>query len=366
MSLTSPNHNTEVPRGRILFVASRKADYLQDLTYAGLATLLGEAAIDVFPPHWPYFKERRVPWGRKVLYPKSMGYRGAAGRPAIRNQAAARTRLRKNSYALVVLAACKPDALRTFAELADEINCPWIFIDGGDRAEIGGDFERIGGGEILSLFNDLRSRKPPALIFKRELEAPREADGIYPLPFSIHSGLVPFLPWTNEKKYRVSFWAEAGSPIRRKVYSYIKDKYDCTANGSAAGQVARQYSLAGDHYYHALNRSELSLSFRGGGWDTMRYWEIPAAGTLMISDKPSIVIPNNFTDRKHVVFCNNDASDLLHSIDYFLAHPEEARQIAEAGQRHLFAHHTHINRAEYLLETLTTQLGLRFRRDQTL
>ena len=45
------------------------------------------------------------------------------------------------------------------------------------------------------------------------------------------------------------------------------------------------------------------LNFRGGGWDTLRYWEVPALGTFMISGKPGFEIPNNFVDGESIVYC---------------------------------------------------------------
>ena len=141
----------------------------------------------------------------------------------------------------------------------------------------------------------------------------------------------------------------------------MNGKYDCDANGSVPGQKFRKYRLKGEDYFNAVNQSRISLSFRGEGFDTLRYWEIPACGSLLISENPTIQIPNNFIDKKQAVFCKNDLSDLISLIDYFLGHEKEANEIASEGQKHLLKYHTHIHRAEYLLEILKTEADLNLR-----
>ena len=55
----------------------------------------------------------------------------------------------------------------------------------------------------------------------------------------------------------------------------------------------------------------MALSIRGGGFDTIRYWEIVASKTLLISEMPDIVIPHNFEHGVHAIFCRPDLKDLM-------------------------------------------------------
>ena len=332
---------------RILYICSRETDYLQDLTFAGLKEVLGPDSVVDFPPRWQYRRRRRFPWSRKLEYPRNLGWTGGEAAPGW-----SLDQVQKGDFDLAVLAGAKPDALAVFLELEDRIRCPWVFVDGGDRKEVGGDFERTGGKDCFETFQSLVRRKPPAAVFKRELPLGSKPEKVFPLPFSVNGALLPGLDPRSPKRNQVVFWAVESSETRRKAFQLLAGKYDCAANGSAPGQKFRKYGLRGDAYFRALNESHIALSFRGEGFDTLRYWEVPACGTLLISERPAIRIPDDFEDGRHVVFCRNDLSDLLSLIDRYLTHPKEAAQIAAAGQKHALAHHTHLRRAEYLLDVL--------------
>lgn len=377
---------------QILFIASREYDYLQDLTYAGLVDLLGKDSVVEFPYHWQYHKERRFFWNKKLKYPKNLGREATP----FRVQEAERSRpllgtvpflmrkewgeghplglvsnksgsslfyslnkieqsLKKNLFDLVILPSVKPDNLTIFSQLTDFIRVPWILIDGGDWQEIGGDFKRLGGDDYFNRFRNVCRLKSPSIIFKREMPIGNNENNVFPLQFSVNSSKVSVKSPAQIKKFQVQFWAVESSQTRREAFKLLKGRYDCDQNGTVAGQKFRKYRLKGDDYFNALNQSRISLSFRGEGFDTLRYWEIPACGSLLISENPAIQIPNNFLNKKHAVFCRNDLSDLLSLIDYYLEHEKEADEIAEEGQKHLLKHHTHIRRAEYLLDVFKSK-----------
>ena len=160
----------------------------------------------------------------------------------------------------------------------------------------------------------------------------------------------------------VLFWAVESSATRKKAFEILRGRYDCEANGSVAGRKARNYSLKDQKYFEALASAKVALSFGGEGFDTLRYWEIPACGSLMISEVPPIRIPDNFQDGKHAVFCKPDLSDLPDKIDYFLKHENEREAIAKAGRAHLLKYHTHRARAEYFIGKVKEALSLDLRR----
>jgi len=396
---------------KILFICSKETDYLQDLTYAGLAEKLGKESILVFPNHWQYQRKKRFFWAKESGYPKNLGFvepelqgyersvstispatggdtlSGAPqGFPSVTGSRAlseavpeggssfrkptrsgtevavatgvghVKSLLRKRSFDLVILGACKPDALMTLWQLQEWIAVPWLFVDGGDRNEVGGDFEREGGAECFNLFSQLCRKIPPHLIFKREVRPGMKSDSLFPLPFSVNPSKVSVLPYSDEKKYQVIFWAVESSATRKEVFKLLKGRYDCDRNGSLPDQKFKKYSYRGMDYFKALNRAQIGLSFRGVGFDTLRYWEIPACGSLLVSEKPLIDIPNDFADKRQAVFCRNDCSNLLELIDYYLSHEKEAKAIAVEGQKHLLKFHTHIHRAEYLLDIVESKL----------
>ena len=87
----------------------------------------------------------------------------------------------------------------------------------------------------------------------------------------------------------------------------------------------------------------------------MRYWEVPAVGSFMISQKPQFVIPNNFKHEKHIVFCQDDLSDLIELCEYYLKNDASREQIAKNGKKHLLNYHTDVKRAEYIIDIIRAQ-----------
>lgn len=329
----------------IAFIASKESDYLQDLTYAGLAEILGKDCVNDFPRHRSYHK--KWPWlfGRKYEYPRNLGY--VPGKPPAELK----------DVSLIILGSAKPDALYSFLKLSEKISAPWVFLDGGDWPEVGGDFKRTGGEQAYMDFQLLCKKNPPALIFKRELSLGQREPNLIPFPFSFKKNLVPEIFETGRKQYEVIFWAVESSETRKKAFQRLKGRYDCDANGSVAEQTFRKYSLKGQKYFEALATAKIVLSFRGEGFDTLRYWEIPACGSMMISEPSTIQIPDNFIDGKEAVFCRPDLSDLLEKIDYYLAHDNEREAIALAGRKKLLEKHTHLSRAQYFIERVRERLS---------
>lgn len=324
---------------KILFIGSLKFDYLQDLTYSGLVKRLG--AEKIIESRW------NVHYHLKIKnYPKSIGYVPGNFFESIK------VRLKRKLFDLVLVASCKPDAFEDYLSLAHTIppNIPVVFIDGGDFSEIGGDLNRLGRPELM---HQAYSVRPFDMIFKREyLPETSYEKYVVPLPFSFNSQVIPNI--SGRLKYEVAFWAVESHPIRSKALALLEDQFDCRENGTGRNQVFSKYDRKGDKYLQELAHCKIALNFRGGGWDTLRYWEVPAVGRFLISQKPKIVIPNNFKDHESIVFCEDDLSDLLEKCDHYLKHEAQRERIAKKALSHLNMYHTDIKRADYILNQLST------------
>ena len=225
-----------------------------------------------------------------------------------------------------------------------------VFVDGGDKPRIGQDLDVYQRPELLA---SVLEKRPFDLIFKREYELQGSYEqNVYPYPMSFNVDRLPVLP--AGYKYDVSFWAVESRAIRTQALQLLEDRFDCRRNGTVRNQVFSKYKRKGEFYLQELSQCRIVLNFRGGGWDTMRYWETPAVGTFMISQKPQILIPENFIDRRDVVYCKDDLSDLIELCEYFLKNETERERIAESGRRRLMAHHSDRARAGFLLEKLST------------
>jgi hypothetical protein len=254
---------------KILYICSSHFDYLQDLTYSGLVKVLGRKNV-IDHPWNPKFN---IPYKQ---YPKNLGYVSFSFR-LINNF---------KDIDLVILASAKKDALDAYTKILPKIkDKPVMFLDGGDLPEIGGDFYRLNIGQQ---YEAVIKKRQFDIILKREYISALHGSlkNVFPFPFSFpYNVTIPTLP-ESEKKYDVSFWGQQNPAIRTNALKLLEGKYDCVQNGTTLNQNFDVYKRKGLFYLEELARCKIVLNFRGGGWDTMRYWETPAVGSLMISQKP--------------------------------------------------------------------------------
>ena len=319
---------------RVLYINRNKFDYLQDLVYTGLVKSLGvENVIE-------------MPWNNKFhlnhrKYPKNIGvYKGGLLR-SLYNSCFIK------EVDIVIVASCHPDTLTTYLEIAPGIPpaVPTVFLDGGDWPEVAGDLDRLGGKE---LYQQAMSVRPFDYIFKREyLVDMSYDDNVHPLPFAFNFDRLPKI--SREYRYDVAFWAVESHPIRTAALDLIENKFDCKENGTVRNQVMKKYKRKGAFYLQELASFKVSLNFRGAGWDTLRYWEVPALGGFMISQNPGIVIKNNFEDKKDIVYCKDDLSDLIELCEYYLEHDNEREAIARSSLDKMKSYHTDAHRAKEVL-----------------
>lgn len=320
---------------RVLYINRNKFDYMQDLVYTGLVKTLGVANVI------------EMPWNNKFhlnyrKYPKNIGlYKGGLFRSLLNS-------ITVKQEDMVIVASCHPDTLKTYLEMASGIpaTVPTVFLDGGDWPEVAGDLDRLGGKE---LYDQAMAIRPFDYVFKREYLVDKSYDdNVYPLPFAFNFDRLPKI--SGEYKYDVAFWAVESHPVRTSALTMIQDEFDCAQNGSIKNQVMKKYKRKGDLYLQELARCKISLNFRGAGWDTLRYWEVPALAGFMISQKPGIVIENNFEDGKEIVFCKDDLSDLMDLCQYYLKYEDKRESIAKKSLLKMREYHMDIHRAEKILK----------------
>ena len=197
----------------------------------------------------------------------------------------------------------------------------------------------------------------------------------YPLPFSVTGAALA--PATDvPRDIDISFVGRASHQKRLKAVRLLKEATDLRFEGGVyvdssdrSSKVAESWfgvmaaklrgdppargsirKMRPDEYRALLCRSKMALSIRGGGFDTIRYWEIVASKTLLISEMPDIVIPHNFEHGVHAIFCRPDLEDLMGWVHRLRDDEPERQRMAEAAHRHLLAFHTSEHRATYLLD----------------
>ncbi len=322
---------------KILYINRAKFDYMQDFIYSGLVKLIGIENIIESPWnlnfHWNYRQ-----------YPKNIGENKGTLLKSLYGQ------MHQDDYDVVIVASCHPDAISHYLKVLPKIpdHVVTVFLDGGDRPEVGGDFDRLGGKED---YEEVIKRRPFDLVFKREYIIGREyPKNIYALPMCFDFNNIPMLD--GKFMYDVAFWAVESHPIRTEALSLLETKFDCAQNGTIKNQVMKKYKRKGAFYLQELARCKIGLNFRGAGWDTLRYWEIPALGGFMISQRPQIMIENNYIDGEEIVFCKDDLSDLIKLCEYYLEHEDERKIIAHNARKKTEMYHSDTQRARYVIDTI--------------
>ncbi|RFM27399.1 CgeB family protein [Deminuibacter soli] len=114
-------------------------------------------------------------------------------------------------------------------------------------------------------------------------------------------------------------------------------------------------AVYGDEYAKSLSGLSIALHFlRQGNRDQQdsRTFEIPACKTFMLAQRTPLH-EQFFEEGKEAVFFDTK-EELLNKIDYYLQHPAEREDIAEAGYKRSYASgYDHLSRLENILKKIT-------------
>ena len=353
---------------RILYLTDPAPDYLADLLYVGFCRTLGsDQVVD-----YPYKALYHDPPHRVHYAPQIPGRRYQEEEVA--------ALLRDKQFDLAILSSPRPGAIRAWESLSHcGVMPPLVLLDGEDDATIR---------------QELFHRYHCALYFKREYRLHRDGglcglvrrfsrsradvalgQRTHPLLLAVALDTLPAIPIV-ERNVDVSYAARISHPKRWQAVQIFRRAHGIGFQGGIYAEAEDRQSkllsgfprvvmkLAGDpvvtvaqrgtklsqaEYYGLLSRSKLALSIRGGGFDTLRYWEVVASGALLLSEQPDIEIPNNFVHGQQALFFRPDLSDLVDLVRTYAGDARACAAMASEGHKHLLQYHTCERRAEQLL-----------------
>ena len=362
---------------KILFLVDPRLNYVSDPIYVGLLRTLGAGSV--------------------IDYPRKSAFHDPAAKlwflPQVDEQAYSEEKIRAlladKFFDIVCVASPRPESLATLARLyTPDRFPPIVFIDSGDDT---------------SIRHDVVQRYPLAVYFKRDyiwkmggklhdlgalawtFRGDRNLyERTFPLPLSIVIDTLPNLE-PAKKEIDVSYRGRASHRRRAQAIEIISRIQGVTFSGGIyaspddrsykmkAGRLERLWSKIRENgpashadqakkqlpeaYYQEIAASKIALALRGGGRTaSLRYFEIVAMGTMLLSDAPETVIPDDFVDRRHAVYCRGNLSNLTSLVRYYLEHDREREAIAAEGKAHLLKHHTCERRAEYFLNICARSL----------
>jgi hypothetical protein len=336
---------------QILFIANDEPDYLQDIVFHGLVSILGAEAVIDCPPVARY----RHPPPPGVAFP--MLWLGLPPRPHVTVAEAL------DAADAIVIGSLRPGSIAAAREALDAAaGRPVAFLDGEDDPYIRGiarsvdlyfkretllsDPVRVASMPLRRLQDRVRPEIwPRDPLARRVAVATKRSRRVVPLPFAIID--VGFEP-SEPPEMDVTF---LGSPTNSQRPDLIRALGALRAEGLRV-RVPGQGRLPWHEYLRALSRSRIAISLPGNGFDTYRYWEIPYSGSLLLGAVPQIVIPDNFEDGREAFFA--PARALADRARVLLG--AETATVAAAGRAKLLRAHTSARRAETVLTHIEARL----------
>lgn len=305
---------------RILFLTHPRMHYGLDVLYDGLVQLLGPTQIMEYP-HKPslHGQVEDAYW----YYPCAFTH---PGKPIPLAEILAA--LRAGEFDLILYGDCEGSfsGLDLEALMAAAGKLPLYIVDALDEAW------------PIRAMVEARLGRAAEGYFKREMVHRVDyGPASYALPFAYPDKRIPST--TNTNRDLPLFWAgHRKCGFRRRFLEALEAHLGAPFTGE----------YAPEDYNAQLARAQVGLGLFGYGFDTVRYWEIPAHGAMLLSEALPLRIPHPFEEGVHAVHFTT-TQELLERVDYYTAHPDEAARVAAAGHEHLLAHHTSKARARQLL-----------------
>jgi len=307
---------------KVLFYTHFNVDYGLDTLYDGLCRVLGHENVFEYPTkdtlhgsivekysHFPMYFDYPI---------KASDYKKM---------------LEDNEFDLILVSSRinRDEFFDTVIEKSKEI--PTFIVDMDDF-----------NGIETDLFEEVNAR----LYFKRECYKDLIYDSrVVPLSFSYSEKYIPDI---NVDKPNFIFWAGRGYSKRYRYLDAVKELVKDLPSIIYRTEH-RKIIYSQKEYSRNMLSSKVALNFKGYGWDTIRYYEIPAHGTLLFSRFLPICVENDFTDGHNAVFFN-DIEEMKEKLTFLINNPNYVDKIRIRGYEHFMKYHTSTKRAEQMLDKI--------------
>jgi hypothetical protein len=314
---------------RILYVNTPVYDYLTAAIIEGLNLMAGEGAVEVVTTARSNYARRSQTWSRS------------------------RVNRGREKFDCCILGTNVGVDEALFWDVVRPGRA--VCIDGADESAFAHDPSRF------------------ALYFKRELLNPAPAH-VLPCPLAVERRwLQPiehntryvfsacFGPRQGERASTLGFLKGlrfSGEAYIGPVASSFLHRLHGVWQGQCTWRVSRRNPFGVGHnrsYYDVLRSSLASLSVRGLGVDTARWWEILGAGALLLSPSYSLPMPHPLTPGEHYL-TYVDHQDLLEKIHRVQNERQTAERMRERARAHCLGHHTTRARAAYVIDMIKRSL----------
>lgn len=338
---------------KILYLVDPQVDYLTSMIFEGLINLLGDKNLIVYPmlkrwkqglPDDDYIlPDGKVGWTGKVDWESVYPDLSVLNIDEISNSI--------NDFDYIILASPREYVVNAFREIKKR--CPII------QAKVA----LLDGEDGSNIHDWLIDEFKPDFLFKREIFYEMQYAGkkIYPLPFAAFQNMIPMFSGVKE----LNVFGMFGNTNKLRV-NMVRKFHELGIDNSIVDidtginnlerNEPRHGKMSYMEYMKKISSSKIGIGCIGHGVDTVRFWEIPSCGTMMMCIPPKISIPHAFKDRETAVFIKEDLSNFEELLKYYLSHNKEREDIASAGYNHLMKFHTCERRALQMLTIMENSL----------
>lgn len=180
--------------------------------------------------------------------------------------------------------------------------------------------------------------------FKRECYEEDEKNGIIPLNVTCANCEIEEVNETKEFDVFLSF-NHTTTGLRGPITE------ECKKLQVLNDKIIIESNLKYYKYINFIKKSNIAISAWGAGNSCRRMWEILSKGTCCFAQKNEILVSNNFTDGKNIVFYSS-LDEFKDKLNFYLKNKELTDKIGVEGREHFKKYHTPKKRVEYILNIL--------------
>jgi len=265
--------------------------------------------------------------------------------------------LNQNYYDLIVLGNSHRVPTIALARFRDKCRTlpPIIYFDAGERDEFNAHWWHVFKPALV--FKNILT---PELLLKKG--TPQVPCDIYPMPMS-HTTILSDksdkfnINIDNLKNRSIDLTSNFGSTweTRRLVQQTVEKT--CLSISRDNRKLVTKLDI---FTQSDLLNSKISVSMRGSGRDTERYWDMPAAGCALICDGTmGCIHPFPFKNNESAIFYKN-LKELDIAIKFLVNNDDERIRIAQNGHNHIRKYHSVEARALFFLGIINTKIGCNY------
>lgn len=148
-------------------------------------------------------------------------------------------------------------------------------------------------------------------------------------------------------------------PLRARIYQAFKDRPGFVCHDHPGYRNIgdeEQNVFVGAAYAREINRAKIFLTGNSNlKYPLIKYYEVPACNTLLLAPTCNELEDLGFVPGEHFVAI--DFTDFQERAEYYLAHPDERRSIAQSGYQMVRRYHSATVRASQLVGYIQEILG---------